>query len=253
MTSKDSKDSEQSPVMDVLAVVKHIPAKGPLEQMPDFSGLRSIRRVFTWCLWICVATIVLDVTFAAKRHRTRAIEDARKQTALQAKQREVAVSHEAPPVTVKPALLDRAKAIIPEELKEIYAALNAGNPKGATKFLDAKILADYASLDRICKPFTYRAHYIESMFERAGEMCKVRARVLLQPLSEGAHIFVFKRQGDNFDLSDLEDRPTQYADWFKVEKETAVETARKLMYALSGKRQDVLEKLVRSEERRVGK
>src|SRR5437660_1259296 len=133
MTSKDS------PIIGIPEVVKPVPVPGSCEEMPDFSGLRRIRRASTWCLWICVAVIISDFAFAAIRQKIRAIEAARRKPALRMKQPQV-IGTSGPPAAAKPALLNQAKAIIPEELKQIYDALNGGNPKGAATLLAPAIL-----------------------------------------------------------------------------------------------------------------
>src|ERR1035441_10076844 len=68
----------------------------------------------------------------------------------------------APPVSAAVSL-SQAPAEIPKTLKIIYASLDRGDPAAAAAFLSPRILQNSRVLDFICRPFTYRAHYIEAV------------------------------------------------------------------------------------------
>jgi len=71
----------------------------------------------------------------------------------------------APPVT-RPApssvpLLEIAREQLPPLVQEIFAALNDGNPKKVALYLSKEVLSEAETQDEMCRPYSYRAHYIE--------------------------------------------------------------------------------------------
>src|SRR5258708_26117258 len=81
-------------------------------------------------------------------------------------------------------MLDEAKKQIPQALQSIYSALDQGNPISVRASMSNDLADNTAKLDAICKPFTYRAHYVEAIIERPQKRFEVRVRVLFKPLEE---------------------------------------------------------------------
>jgi len=97
------------------------------------------------------------------------------------------------------------------------------------------------SIDRICKPFTYRAHYIESIIERPKQEFDVRVRVLFRPIEENAYTLIFGLADDSFYLKGF--RKSDVDDWFRPWETEAKEIARKFIFAAKSGRQDVISHL----------
>ena len=149
-------------------------------------------------------------------------------------------------ITVAPSIsLTEAKQRIPGILKEIYQDLDQGNPRAASSFITSEILSNSSMIDTICKPFTYRAHYIESIIERPNNRFEARIRVLFQPMEESAQTLSFRVQGHSLIVENIS---TYLGDGFRTWENAAMEVARKFYYALKANRQDVLNKLVSSPE-----
>jgi hypothetical protein len=142
-------------------------------------------------------------------------------------------------------LLEEAKKIIPDILNRIYQALNQGDPNSARSFIATQLLSSSQRLDSVCKPFTYRAHYIESIIERPNRRIETRTRVLFQPMEERAETLTFRVEGDNFLLENISN---YLGDWFNSWTNEAMELARTFFYSLKASRKDVLTKLVSSTE-----
>lgn len=134
-------------------------------------------------------------------------------------------------------MLDEAKQEIPGILKQIYQALDQGNPQQIRPLLDAGLAGDSSKLDAICKPFTYRAHYIEAILERPGRTFEARVHVLFQPLDERAYGLSFGLLHGKFLLLDVGDAPE---DWFGPRFKAAEEESRRLVYALNAGRQELV-------------
>jgi hypothetical protein len=134
-------------------------------------------------------------------------------------------------------MLDEAKQVIPGILKQLYQALDQGNPSSVRPLLTADLVRNSEKLDAICKPFTYRAHYIEAIIERPQRRFEVRVRVLLQPLDEHAYVLLFGVSQDHFFLQDISE-PSK--DWFGPELNEAEELGRRIWYAGVAGRLDVL-------------
>ena len=137
--------------------------------------------------------------------------------------------------------LTKAKQSIPTILKSIYEALNNGDI-GATRLLvSSELINSTEKLEAICKPFNYRAHYIEAMVERPDQVFEVRAHVLLRPLDEYAYSLLFRISQDRFYLADVIE-PSE--NWIDPQKKIAEELARKFIYAARAGRQDILKQIV---------
>src|ERR1039457_2165270 len=94
-----------------------------------------------------------------------------------------------PTAPAVPTIAD-ATAAINQALREIYSALTRGEPTLAAGYLVPHILQNTEVLDFICRPFNYRAHYIEAVAERpdpTGLIFQARVRLLLKPLEEQAN------------------------------------------------------------------
>lgn len=134
-------------------------------------------------------------------------------------------------------ILDEAKRAIPGLLRAIYSALDQGNPSAVRLSVSNELINNSIKLDTICRPFTYRAHYVESIIERPQRRFEVRARVLFKPLDEHAYVLLFRVAQDNFVLEDVTE-PS--AEWFGPEFSAASELTRRFVYAVKAGRQDVL-------------
>jgi len=141
--------------------------------------------------------------------------------------------------------LDEAKQSIPHILERIYQCLDQGNPRAAGSFITSEILSNSTKLDIICKPFAYRAHYIESIIERPENKFEVRIRVLFQPMEESAQVLIFRAENDSLVL---ENASSYLEDLLNTWKKEAMEVSRNFYYALKADKQDVLMNLVSSQE-----
>ncbi len=63
-------------------------------------------------------------------------------------------------------MLEDAKQAIPASLTRIYQLLDEGNSQALRPLVSADIVNQTNQLDQICRPFTYRTHYIQSIVER---------------------------------------------------------------------------------------
>jgi len=138
-------------------------------------------------------------------------------------------------------MLDDAKQAIPAVLTKIYQALDQGNPQAIRPFISPQIAGNSRLLDSICRPFTYRAHYIEAILERPGQQFEVRVRALYKPFDEQARVLTFHPYQGTFLLVQTDGAT---ADWFGVQKEAAVDLARNFIYAAKAQQASVLAGLV---------
>lgn len=138
-------------------------------------------------------------------------------------------------------LLDRAKRDIPNLLNAMYRALDEGNPQAAKGIVAPELLADGRKLDRIGRPFTYRAHYVEAFIERPEGSLEVRVRALFKPVEERAYTLVFRAVGHQFFVVDVADASD---DWLGPLKAEAADVARRFVYAATAGRREVVEQLV---------
>jgi hypothetical protein len=127
--------------------------------------------------------------------------------------------------------LAEGKTAITGVLVQIYAALTRGEPTAAAPFLAPSILQDAGMLDRICRPFTYRAHYLEAIVERPdpnGLIFQARVRVLFKPLEEHADTMIFRMIEGRYVLFEVRESGE---DWFGPQKAEAAEVVRRFLYA----------------------
>ena len=150
-----------------------------------------------------------------------------------------------PKVELAEPTLSDAKEAIPSALKTIYESLNQGNPAQAAQNLSPQILQRAALLDLICRPFTYRAHYVEAIIARPfpangraapGQQFQVRVRSLLTPLEERAQTMMFRITQGRCVLEEVSETGD---DWFGPQKEEAKEIVRRFIYAAKAGRQYV--------------
>jgi len=99
----------------------------------------------------------------------------------------------------------------------------------------------FEKLDRICKPFNYRAHYIEAIIERPLLMFEVRTHVLLNPVDEYIYVLVFSVRQDHYYLKDVKDPADN---WLDSKNKMAEDVTRQFIYAAKASRLDVLKQLV---------
>jgi TonB family protein len=140
-------------------------------------------------------------------------------------------------------MLDEAKQAIPAILTKIYSSLDQGSPQAIRPFVSPQIAGNAARLDGICRPFTYKAHYIEAIIERPGQRFEVRVHALFQPFDERASVLVFRPFQGSFQLTGIDD-PTD--EWFGPGKEAAIQAARNFIYAAKAQQAGVLAGLVAS-------
>jgi hypothetical protein len=138
-------------------------------------------------------------------------------------------------------MLDEAKKQVPQLLQSIYSALDQGNLISVRSSMSNDLASNTAKLDMICKPFTYRSHYVEAIIERPQKRFEVRVRVLFKPLEERAYVLWFGLGGGNFQLQDVAEPPQ---DWFQAEFSASEQTVRKFVYAVNAGRNDVAQQIV---------
>ena len=140
-------------------------------------------------------------------------------------------------------MLDEAKQAIPGILTKIYSSLDQGNPQAIRPFVSPQIAGNASTLDGICRPFTYKAHYIEAIIERPGQRFEVRVHALFQPFDERASVLVFRPFQGNFQLTGTN---STMDEWFGPSKEAAIQVARNFIYAAKAQQAGVLAGLVAS-------
>jgi hypothetical protein len=159
-----------------------------------------------------------------------------------------------PEIVPEKTILEKATNEIPGILAQVYRMLDAGNPAALSQHLDENLKRNYSGLDEICRPFSYRSHYIEAMFQNTQTQCEVRVRVLFKPINEEPQVLIFNFKEHRFLLANLISNglhdynyyrrfPDEYKTWFKVEEETASEVARKFLYAAKDKQFSILKEL----------
>jgi len=141
--------------------------------------------------------------------------------------------------------LDEAKQRIPPILKRIYQDLDQGNPRASSSFISSNMFSSSQVLDTVCKPFTYRAHYIENIIERPNNKFEVMTRLLSQLMNEIARVLTFRVENNSFVLESVSKYPVG---WFDTWKEESKEIARNFYYAMKADKQEVIKKLVSSGE-----
>lgn len=143
-------------------------------------------------------------------------------------------------------LLATARSAVPGVLRKIYADLNDGNPRAAAMHLSDRILGDAQLLDVVCRPFTYRAHYIEGIAERPERRFEVSVRALFKPVDEHAYLLGFAWVDGRLVLDSAKMRqegasfiPLEEKAQFGPDLGAAQEVARKLTYASMAGERDV--------------
>ena len=137
--------------------------------------------------------------------------------------------------------LGDAKRQIPIVLQAIFRSLDQGDPQSVARYLSPQILNNPGQLDAICRPFNYRAHYIEAIIERPGPAFEASVRVLYKPFEEHAVVMTFRQVDGDFQLVQRSD---SVDDWFAAAKATALQDARNFLYAAKAQQGDVLAGLV---------
>lgn len=138
--------------------------------------------------------------------------------------------------------LGAARRTISGIVERIYKELDEGNPSSLEADLVPSAQHDFQMFDAICKPYTYRAHYIENMVERPNGTVEVWVRVLFKPLDEHAYSLLFVRGRDGrFALSGVRNSPENR---FYEDKARAVELVHRFISAAQAGRADVLSGLV---------
>lgn len=155
------------------------------------------------------------------------------------------------PTTPVPMTLADAQAKIPTILQSIYQALNAGNPLEVAHFFSPDIANDGRQLDSICKPFTYKAHYIEAIIARPDQAFEARVHALFTPFQEKVQVLIFRPDGSSLVLDKIVDEAPEpwtwsnaVGQWYEPYKEAAIQMARDFIYAAKAQRSDVLANMV---------
>lgn len=130
--------------------------------------------------------------------------------------------------------LGDAETAIPKVVNQIYSALNDGRVRDATPFLSKEIAGNSQSLDYLCRPSEYRAHYVLSISALQDGSYLVRDRALFKPFTERARLLWFKYSGAGYFLYAARD------DAFTQEVETATDTVRQFIYAARAGKWDVV-------------
>jgi hypothetical protein len=130
-------------------------------------------------------------------------------------------------------MLDEAKLAIPQTLTKIYQALDQGNPQAIGPFVSPEITSRTQALDAVCRPFTYKAHYVETIIERPGRKFEARVRVLFKPFDEKAQVFTFHPNRSTFVLIQVGNDP------LTLETEAAKEVVRQFVFAVRAGKWDV--------------
>jgi len=138
-------------------------------------------------------------------------------------------------------MLDEAKREIPRLLQVVYPALDQGNPNAARSSISADLFSNPSKLDRICKPFSYRAHYIEAIIERPQRHFEALVHVLSKPMEERVYVLSFGIAGSKFQLAEVRDPDNE---WFQNRITEAEQLVRKFIYAANAQRSDVEEQCV---------
>jgi hypothetical protein len=149
-----------------------------------------------------------------------------------------------PQITLAPnhqmSLLE-AKQMIPKELKGLYRALDAGDPRSLTGHIAPQLLSQMMLLDQICKPYSYRGHYIESIVERGDGIFEARVHALFQPVDEQEDIFQFAAPNGAVILQDVRHLPQ---DWIDQQRKQAIDVAREFIYAARAGKQETVKQLI---------
>jgi hypothetical protein len=99
--------------------------------------------------------------------------------------------------------LDEARRQIPPLLDQIYRALNQGERSALQPYVFNHLLDDTRTLDNICPPFGYKAHYIESVTEPQRRLFSARVRFLSRDLKERIYDLVFAPVENRFLLQSV--------------------------------------------------
>jgi hypothetical protein len=138
-------------------------------------------------------------------------------------------------------LLDEARRQVPRILTALYRALNAGERTPLTAFVFKELLDDPRRLDGICAPFTYQAHYLESVREPQRRVFAARVHFLSLDLKERVYDLEFVPVNNAFMLRNVtvprDALPPQVV-------QQAEDVARRFVYARCAGRDDVVSELV---------
>jgi hypothetical protein len=140
----------------------------------------------------------------------------------------------------EPAIV-AARRIIPKIVAGVYMALDHGAPSAVSAVLSPNVRNNFQILDAICRPYTYRAHYIENIIERPDNHFEAWVRVLFKPLDERAYVLTFQHQRGLFVLDGIAEPPPN---WFQEDEDRAIELSRQFVFAAKAGNQDVLSRLV---------
>ncbi len=240
------------PVIDVHATVSPLPVE-PHPDLRAFKRLRRFKRSFASIFWIALLILLGNIGYTLTQRGLSILRQSISRGRIWWERQQHASRSKELPRPVMPSLAE-AREVISANLQQIYAALDQGNPNLLRGVIDPRVLADYARLDAICRPFTHRAHYLEAVIQRPRNSYEARVRVLFKPLNEEAQVLVFRFDNNQFLLSDVPPNGFHtwdhswahegYPEWLAVEEQTAIQLARKFMFAAKAKRQDTLRDVV---------
>lgn len=138
-------------------------------------------------------------------------------------------------------VLDGAKQDLPKLITRLVSALDQGDLQSLAGLVDERLLRDVASLNAICRPFTYRAHSISGIIERPNREVEVRLRVLQMPMEESAAVLTFSQVGSGFRLRQVS---TDLREWFAPLRAEAITIVHQFTAAAAAGRRDVAVELV---------
>ncbi|MFQ5694673.1 MAG: tetratricopeptide repeat protein [Terriglobia bacterium] len=134
-------------------------------------------------------------------------------------------------------LFEEAQRHIPRLLTALYRALDEGQRTRLTAFVFRELLDDPRRLDTICAPFTYQAHYLESIHESQRRIFSARVHFLSRDVKERVYDLEFVPVGESFMLRNV----TVPRGAFPSEQvQQAVDAARRLVYAQCAGQSEVI-------------
>jgi Na+-transporting methylmalonyl-CoA/oxaloacetate decarboxylase gamma subunit len=137
--------------------------------------------------------------------------------------------------------LQKAKEAIPPLLRQIYKSLDSGDPHQLAGMVAPGLLQSNNQLDRICRPYSYRAHYIRSIIQRPDGAFEATVHVLFRPMEEHIVVFTFVPSTTGLFLQAADEVAPQS---LESERQEAIAAARRFIFAASAGKQDVVRHLI---------
>lgn len=138
-------------------------------------------------------------------------------------------------------MTNAARDQIPVLLGKIYQALNDGSAGLARTYMSKDLAQNAEQMDAICKPYTYRAHYVDAIIERPHHWYETRVRLLLKPMDERAYIVWFFGWRGKFYAGKVE---RMSREWELQQMGNSTDVVRKFIYARRARKLEVMTELV---------